>query len=568
MADSDLPVFSFRANWKEGVTERLEFLTDVLRASEGAEQRRCLRPTPRRTLEADFLLTGPERTFYDLFTNRLGGGEMMVPLYWDIAAITNAVVAGSTTRLNFDNTYREFEVGLAILTGKTALDYEVVEITGLDAGGANLAEETARSWPVGSKLIPLRRAVIDDAGTPTHATAGVAAVTIRFAFQGPQAWDPGDDPSPIYAGRPVFLDEPNWVDTLDVVYDRDTVRLDNNLGSLYQVDPTGRANLGQSHRWFLPGRQRLAEFRDLIYRHKGRAGSFWLPTFKADLRLASPALAASAQITVENVGYRYTGGPTSGRQYIAIKHSGGTILRKVTSVLPGLTSATERLNLDAPLGLDLAPGLVRRISFADVARFDQDSYEITHHGGIDNLHECQAVFRTFKATRTAPLPISFPIPAGFKNALPCGVGYSLNILGNDSGPTAGDSTGLTINLLPGEYIVITKPLGLEYQAWSFTPTTPYGSYGSWNWRNTFQATDYEGNTTQHWGVGDVNSTGADSHDFGDGQISYTTPEAAEAAVAGRTVTLQGSSRYKIWIKDATVDDNRGGLSAIVTIRKA
>lgn len=575
--DIELPVWSFRANWRDGVTERLEFLTDVLRGAEGAEQRRSLRPTPRRTVEADFLLSGPERTFYDLFTNRLGGGEMMVPLYWDVASITSAIPAGATTRIDFDNTLREFIPGLAILTGKTALDYEVVEIVSIDALGVEIADETARSWPVGSKIIPLRRALIDEQGTPSHATAGMAAFSARFLlldgndwwpavplpkhsggwkyllepwdtedsdysavdfddsgwdighapfyrrgpphyFPGVTEWGgygvgtdilvsqdiwlrrtfqvaPGYDlridlafdntarlwidgeevtltstgsglatatltnltntnpsicifvdeldvdggsnytfadvqvsqvlagaqPVQLYQGRPVFLDEPNWVDSLEVAMDRDTIRLDNNLSLPYQVDATGRATLGQSHRWFLPGRQRLAEFRDLIYRHKGRVGSFWLPTFKHDLRLVNSPGSGATQIIVENVGYGYTGGPTSGREYIAIKHAGGTILRKVTSVLPGTTPATERLNLDAPLGLALSPGQVRRISFADVARFDQDDYEITHHGGIDNLHESQGVFRTFKATRTAPDPISHPIPDSFMSPSPCGV---------------------------------------------------------------------------------------------------------------------------------------------------
>ena len=453
MADSDLPTWSFRANWREGITERLEFLTDVLRGAEGAEQRRCLRITPRRTIEADFLLSGAERTFYDLFMNRLAGMEMMVPLYWDVASLTTAVASGSSTRLNFDNTYREFGLGYAILTGKTALEYEVVEIVGLDAGGADIAEETARSWPVGSKLIPLRRALIDDAGSPNHYTAGVASVTVRFLLTAPNPWFPPADGSPVYLTRPVFLDEPNWVESLDVTYDRDTIRLDNSLSLPYQVDPTGRAMVGQSHRWFLPGRQRLAEFRDLIYRHRGRAGSFWLPTFKADLKLVNSPGAAATQITVENVGYGYTGGPTSGREYIAIKHSGGTLIRKVTSVIPGTTSATERLNLDAPLGLALSPGQVRRISFADVARFDQDEFEITHHGGIDNLSECQGMFRTFKATRSSPDPISFPIPNVEMNNAPCGFSFQLV----NAGFEFGDMTGWTFYAGGGSAIQVWLP---------------------------------------------------------------------------------------------------------------
>lgn len=566
MADSDLPVWSFRANWKEGVTERLEWLTDVIRAKEGAEQRRCLRDLPRRTLEADFLLRGPERTFYDLFINRLGGRTIMIPLYWDVQGLTARTVATTTTRLNFDNTYREFAPGLAIIMGKTALDYEVVSISSMDAGGVNLASATTRSWPVGSKLMPLRRGIIDDVGQPEHLAGGVATLSARLQITAPNEWTPPADPAPVYQDRPVFLDEPNWVESLTTSYDRETVRLDTTLGIPYQADPLGRALLGQSHRWFLPGRQKLAGFRDLLYRRKGRVGSFWLPTFKFDLRLVGSPGSAATQIEVENVGYRYTGGPTSGREYIAIKHEGGTILRKVLSVIPGTTSATEKLNLDAPLGLALSPGQVRRISFADVARFDQDDFEIQHHAGIDGLSECNARFRTFKATRSAPQPISFPIPLGIQNGLPCGVGYALNILGNDSGEDAVSATGLVINLLPGEYIVITKPPGLLYDAWSFTPVTPYGEYGSWNWRNTFYSTDAEGNNVRHWGTGDVNTTDG-SMDFGDGQISYTSPELALAAVVNRTVILEGSNRYKLWIKDATVDDNRGGMSAVVEIRK-
>lgn len=121
------------------------------------------------------------------------------------------------------------------------------------------------------------------------------------------------------------------------------------------------------------------------------------------------------------MGFGYTGGPTSGREHIAITHDGGTICRKILSVIPGTTSASEKVNLDAPLGLALSPGVVRRISFLDTARFDQDEFEITHHGGLDGLSEASALFRTFKNTRTAPLPISYPIPEGVMGAEACGV---------------------------------------------------------------------------------------------------------------------------------------------------
>jgi hypothetical protein len=49
------PVFLSRPNWKSGITERLEWQTDVMISETGAEQRRPVRTYPRRSIEASFL---------------------------------------------------------------------------------------------------------------------------------------------------------------------------------------------------------------------------------------------------------------------------------------------------------------------------------------------------------------------------------------------------------------------------------------------------------------------------------------------------------------------------------
>lgn len=421
MADIDLPVWSFRANWSEGVDERLEWKTDVLRADEGAEQRRSVRPTPRRVIEADFLVSGAERTFYDLFMHRLGAGECMIPLYWDASPISSAAVAGVTDRLVFDTRWTEFAPGLAILQAKSALVYEVVEITSADDSGLDLASATGRSWPAGTTVTPLRRGLIDDMGSLTHHSARVASVSAQLLLTCPNPREAVADAGITYLGLPVFTDEPNWVEPLAAELARDAVRFDPETGVPYQTDPTGRANVGQAHRWFLAGRERLASFRDMLYRRRGRAAAFWLPTFKSDLTLVNSPSASATQITIENVGYDYIGGPTSGREHIVIfLRSGGPIIRRVTSVLAGLTAATERLNLDSALGLDLSPGQVRKICFLDAARFDQDSFDLSHPVNSTGLTECTGVFRTFKNSRDPAGANSLPIPTAAPGLTACG----------------------------------------------------------------------------------------------------------------------------------------------------
>lgn len=572
--DLFLPVWSFRANWREPMSERLSFLTDVLTASEGAEQRRSLRPTPRRSFEADFLLTGPERTFWDLFINKLGGGEVTVPLYWETVTLGSALTATVSDRIAFDTTYREWpylEGRLALLMGKTALDYEVVEIASVDDDGVDLVAPVSRPWPKGTKLLPLRRAVLDQIGDLNHKTAGTATATVQFRVIGPNPWTPAADASPTRDGLPIFLSEPNWVEDLTAEMGRDIALLDTTVGRTYQIDSLGRVRLGQAHRWFLPGRQKLAGFRDLIYRHLGRTGAFWLPTFKADFRLAASAGSAATQITVENVGFFYTGGPTSGREYIAIKHDGGTILRKILSVVPGTTAATEKLNLDAPLGLALSPGQVRRISFADVARFDTDEFEIVHYGGADAHHDVSAMFRTIKNTRTAPTPIHFPIPPGFQSGAPCGYGAgALNIDANSFTTANRDSGGIILESgSTTNTLVITKPRVVDsgglltWDAYSLWPAddggtvTPQPSGKTWNNMFRVYGSNGGGETLLYSGAGLDSSF-------------YTTADAAYAAVAALLPKhFTGYLRYRITcIVDSALGDNRGGLSLLAYITNA
>jgi hypothetical protein len=124
---------------------------------------------------------------------------------------------------------------------------------------------------------------------------------------------------------------------------------------------------------------------------------------------------------------------------------------------------------------------------------------------------------------------------------------------NNSGTTVGDAAGYTFTLGPGEYAVITKPAGLTYQAWSLTPSDSYnlGLYPR-TWTNTF----FVGNTvtgalTAYWGSGGSG---------GDVPWYYLNAAAAEAAAAGLEAVVNGPGTFEVFPGDATVDDNRGGLS--------
>jgi hypothetical protein len=67
VADADLPVWSIKPNWVNGIREKLSWLTDVLASSYGTEQRRALRLSPRREFEMTFNPVDEARSYFDLF---------------------------------------------------------------------------------------------------------------------------------------------------------------------------------------------------------------------------------------------------------------------------------------------------------------------------------------------------------------------------------------------------------------------------------------------------------------------------------------------------------------------
>lgn len=419
--ETDFPVFPFRADWTNPLVETISFQTGILQSVEGAEQRRALRETPRRTFEVDLVLIKGERTFYDLFMNKYSGSTIYAPLYWEVVPITQSLTANITSSIVANTVNSEWAGTVySVLVNKDARYSEVVQIASITDSLITFTAPVANQWPKGSTLLPLRKCVIDQTGDLTHSTAAVATVSLQLRVLGANPRTPAADPSPVYLGVPVYQQEPNWIDDLTVGINRNMATFDPAIGLSYQYDAVGRALLGQAYSWFLRGRDDLAAFRDTIYRNQGCAKSFWLPTFKADFKLLEDISVTDTTITVESTGFVLAGGVTDGREYIAIKLEQMVLYAQLAGVTAGPSPDIEILHLTAPLGYSPTTDTVLKISFMDSARFDSDDFAISHFAGLDSLHTITATFRTIKNTRTAPLPIYLPIPDAVQTLDPCG----------------------------------------------------------------------------------------------------------------------------------------------------
>ncbi|KAF3999069.1 hypothetical protein [Glaciimonas immobilis] len=379
-------------DWADGVTERLAWLTDIQTSPSGAEQRRAIRLSPRRTFEARMLATRRERALLDLTLYGWGARIFAVPVWHDQQWLKVDLALGVQT-IRCDTTHRDFrERGLALLLGDNAFIYETVEVVGLTAVALTLARPTMQAWPAGSRLFPVRNAQLVQQPIPKRQTDQTWSLEVAFRLTEACDW-PEIFPALLYRTVPVLEALPDESDELTAGYQRLVQELDNSAGMVHVTDTAQRAFVVQSYRWLLHGRADQAAFRSLLYALRGRQKIVWLPTHADDLRLVATVTPDATTIDIEYVGYTRFAKGQPGRRDIRLSLSDGTVLyRRIVSATE-ISNDVERLVIDAPLGRLTHPMDVARISYMVLCRLDQDDIELLHETDSDGVAKVQTVFR-------------------------------------------------------------------------------------------------------------------------------------------------------------------------------
>lgn len=414
--DVDLPVWTIRPNWRGGVLERLEWLTDVEASETGVEQRISVRLSPRRSFEITVNPTRAERTYLDMVLHRLGSEQWLFPLWHDQAALDVIGQIGQSAVL-LDNTDREFRDGdYAILYGDV-FTWEVVQIDGQTDDGLLLTAPLGKTWPRGTKVYPLRKARIQTDTSLKALTSRVGESVLLFQINEANDFPAMDeDEMPLYGGAPLLTIAPNRVQEIDTTHTRLFDEQDGQVGLVERLDQVRRAFSVQSHNWQISGRAAQAAFRRFLYTLRGRQRKVWLPTFNDDLFLAAPA-DKTAIVSIEKCGMSYVGGgsPIPGRARVWT----GSEIALIGGVTAPVGTDTERLALTAPLTGSYASG--GAWSFVQAARLDQDTIEIHHNADSNGTFEVAAGFKTFADVRDPSGSNFIELPDAVKGTQPCGV---------------------------------------------------------------------------------------------------------------------------------------------------
>lgn len=422
MADSDLPVWTFPPNWKNGVVERLEWLTNVLGSRSKAEQRIGVRLTPRRIFEFTVNPVGRARSYLELWVHRLGATECLLPLWHDRGKLSSAVSIGDN-RIPIDTTFREFEAGGLAVIWQDTFTWELLQIEAVDDTGLDLSAPVAYAWTTNTPVHPLRVMTMDEEVSSSALTGTVGEVQFTFTSNRANPLMTSAEPLDTYDGLPVVALPPNRMDALETQYARVMEELDQRIGRRYRYDENPTAFSKQFYNWRAVGREEHAALRETLYRLAGRQKAVWMPTFNDDIVIAHDVAALDNNIRIQKIGYKYIGGgqPIAGKKDLLLRDGANNAhFVRVTGTGTDPAPGQERLNLSANAGFTVTEGAPG--SFMTTVRMDQDIVEITHHTDSDGVAECSAAFTAFSNTRsvTGPLVLPTEIREIAPDAMPCG----------------------------------------------------------------------------------------------------------------------------------------------------
>lgn len=377
-------------DWTNGVTETLEWKTDILKSYSGAEQRIARRLSPRRTFEFSILINGNERARFENRLAFVGGNSWYFPIYTDVTYLDNDANTGASV-LSCNTIGRDFVVGNKVLikskinnTNQSAL----LDVAAVNDYSITLVNPLKSHFNTGACIYPVRLAVLTDVPELTRYNDDLLSAQIRFRISEHNAFSNDISHLPIYRNFPVLTMFPDWSESLKGRYERFLIELDNGSSAPSRLDTALLPFFVQEFRWFVTERSEQVELRKLFYYLNGCQKCVWVSSQANDFNVV---MVDGRVLEVESVGFNEIG-LMPGRKDITINlYNGEVLYRRIEKVAVVASDEIERLLLNDSINVNAED--ILSVSFLILCRLDSDSVSWEHVTDADGLANITCSFR-------------------------------------------------------------------------------------------------------------------------------------------------------------------------------
>ena len=376
-------------DWTNGITETLEWKTDILQSYSGAEQRIARRLSPRRTFEFTILINGNERARFENKLASVGGNSWYFPIFTDVTHLETDVDL-NTTVLPCSTTGRDFVIGNKVLIKSEMNNINqsaLLEVADVNENSITLINPLKSRFNAGACIYPVRLAVLTDVPELTRYNDDLLSAQIRFRIGEHNAFSNDISHLPIYRNFPVLTMHPDWAESLKGRYERFLIELDNGSSIPSLLDTARLPFFVQEFRWFVTERIAQVELRKLFYYLNGCQKCMWVSSQSSDFNVV---FVDGRVIEVENVGFNEIG-LIPGRKDIAINLCNGDVLYRRIETVAAVSDEIERLLLNDSINVNAED--ILSVSFLTLCRLDSDSVSWEHVTDADGLANITCSFR-------------------------------------------------------------------------------------------------------------------------------------------------------------------------------
>lgn len=358
----DYPVWLWRP--EADMVESLEWMTDIIEAHNGSEQRIQVRQEPRQSFAATVVLTDPiqmarVRSLLTSWHHKIWAWPC-----WHEAMPLSGALSGALS-VSVDTENADWRIGGFALVLESPNKYQVLEVSSVESGILSFTSPLSSTYGAGSWVLPVRMARLssridrqDYVGNDLEYSVSVSILDNR---------ELATEASPVqYLGYDVLTSSLLLSGTStkrQIVRPLDT--LDPGIGNWSVFSKNDFSSITTEHQWVLKTAAQCWGFRKWLHRRSGALRPIWVPSHVDDLKLAATPTGSATTLQIYDAQYRTLGLNKTGTTHIAVfSASGGFVCRQITGAAIG-SAGRENITINTSLGFSDAS----KISFLSLCRF-------------------------------------------------------------------------------------------------------------------------------------------------------------------------------------------------------
>ncbi len=365
------------------VQEVWAWLTDIIAARNGAEQRIALRAAPRRSIRYSFMLENEteRRRQYNRWFKSLST-RLVLPYYQYATSLSQAVASGAS-QLYFDPARTDLRDGEFALIYDTATEQGyLVKIAAVETDGATLDSPITFDATTNMIIAPaFTSRLADRTGFDMQKVTGKITVQGESLVSREAFSRPGSEAViPTYDGLPVMNIRPISVGDNPETFDANYEVIDGRTGVQDIFTAWAHTEVIMTRKWTIRRLQDPGEmdwWRDFLDLIRGQQNPFLIPTWFADVTPATPPSASTTQLVITGSDYAALYFPHQTFKRLQIETAAGVIWRTVLSAVDN-GDGTTTLELNLPFGDTADDVLIGKISFLNIVRLASDTVTLQH----------------------------------------------------------------------------------------------------------------------------------------------------------------------------------------------